>query len=174
MTTPPAGRMSETGERFLRAIAERIAPEGVVEVHMFPPIRQGPMESAVAIVAVAEGVAGASAADSEGIDTRAGEPRHAIYTARYRLTRKGPDRGAWAVDVVAEADAPLGALPAVVSGVQRRSDGAWAGVVLAPADGLSDADRLSGAEFRAVVGGSPPADLGGTPPGGAPEASGAA
>jgi len=44
-----------------------------------------------------------------------------IHTARYRLTLKGADRGKWEVDVVAEADAPLAALDAVVRGVQRRA-----------------------------------------------------
>ena len=43
--------MEETQERFLRAIAERIAPERVVEVHLFSAIRQGPSESRVAVIA---------------------------------------------------------------------------------------------------------------------------
>ena len=47
--------------------------------------------------------------------------RFTIHTARYRLTLKGVDRGKWEVDVVAEADAPLDAVDAVVRGVQRRS-----------------------------------------------------
>ena len=47
--------------------------------------------------------------------------RFTIHTARYRLTLKGVDRGKWEVDVVAEADAPLDAVEAVVRGVQRRS-----------------------------------------------------
>ena len=47
--------------------------------------------------------------------------RFTIHTARYRLTLKGVDRGKWEVDVVAEADAPLDAVDAVIRGVQRRS-----------------------------------------------------
>ena len=44
-----------------------------------------------------------------------------VHTARYRLALKGVDRGKWDVDVVAEADAPLEAVDAVVRGVQRRA-----------------------------------------------------
>jgi hypothetical protein len=204
--------MTETQQRFLRAIAERVPKEQVVEVHLFPAIRQGGVETGVAVVAerphvddpdpsasngaVANGVseqplidpefAPALAADSpeaeafaaqesepatsdadvaidaeaaietEVIDAEAAvetevvveadtvvdtdpaievamvveadtQPRatlHSrltVYTARYRLTLKGVDRGKWEVDVVAEADAPLSAVDAVVRGVQRRA-----------------------------------------------------
>ncbi|MEI6741390.1 MAG: hypothetical protein WCK74_13880, partial [Gemmatimonadaceae bacterium] len=44
-----------------------------------------------------------------------------VYTARYRLVQKGPERGKWESDVVAEADAPLITVEAVVRGVQRRA-----------------------------------------------------
>ena len=44
--------MTEAQQRFLRAIAERIPTERIVEVRLFPPIRQGQQESAVAVVAV--------------------------------------------------------------------------------------------------------------------------
>jgi len=43
--------MIDTTERFLKDIADRIGPELVEEVRLFPPIRQGGTESAVAIVA---------------------------------------------------------------------------------------------------------------------------
>jgi hypothetical protein len=46
--------------------------------------------------------------------------RFTIYTARYRLQLKGPDRGKWEAEVVEEADAPLLTVDAVVRGVQRR------------------------------------------------------
>ena len=54
--------------------------------------------------------------------TRVGRERHVVYTARYRWTRKGPDRGKWECDVVAEADAPLVTVEAVVRGVQQRAN----------------------------------------------------
>jgi hypothetical protein len=47
--------------------------------------------------------------------------RHTVYTARYRLVQKGPERGKWEADVVAEADAPLITVEMVVRGVQRRA-----------------------------------------------------
>lgn len=47
--------------------------------------------------------------------------RHVVYSARYRWTRKGPDRGKWECEVVAEADAPLLTVEAVVQGVRQRA-----------------------------------------------------
>ena len=47
--------------------------------------------------------------------------RHTVFTARYRLTRKGADRGKWEFEVVADAEAPLGTVDMVVRGVQRRA-----------------------------------------------------
>ena len=173
--------MTETQQRFLRAIAERVPKAQVVEVHLFPPIRKGGVETGVAVVAEDPRVAAPVVADSvehveavepiesaESIDVPQPietveplepvetmdvpepvetvdpvvavedrvadasngtnrEARHpsasrlTIYTARYRLTLKGVDRGKWEVDVVAEADAPLDAVDAVVRGVQRRA-----------------------------------------------------
>lgn len=217
--------MTETQQRFLRAIAERVPREQVVEVHLFPPIRQGGVETGVAVVAedprpvasradnpgsaledaassgdsasqvsavldgavqardavelevataiaaednvmtdasvdespyaeedgaeiapdesTAEAVAmhGPSADEAPADDPYADEvadepedeateaandvaaprPRYTIHTARYRLTLKGVDRGKWDFDLVAEADAPLDAVDAVVRGVQRRA-----------------------------------------------------
>ena len=195
--------MTETQQRFLRAIAERVPMGQVVELHLFPPIRQGGVETGMAVVAedprqpvvavienlesieatagldepvtdVERSSAGADfvVADIESVDLEAtdtddiddtddavdtddidaiddsevedaspylddefaeeivAENGHAptpavarfiIHTARYRLTLKGVDRGKWEVDVVAEADAPLAAVDAVVRGVQRRS-----------------------------------------------------
>jgi hypothetical protein len=174
--------MTETQQRFLRAIAERVPKEQVVEVHLFPAIRQGGVETGVAVVAERPPAppADASAANGEHAEERAavglidpefapalaadspekeafeaqrnhaeaaieaGEPlddeaaperedssqqalehqapaRLTVHTARYRLTLKGVDRGKWEVDVVAEADAPLAAVDAVVRGVQRRA-----------------------------------------------------
>src|SRR5215207_765273 len=43
--------MTETQQRFLRAIAERVPMEHVIELHLFPPIRQGGVETGVAVVA---------------------------------------------------------------------------------------------------------------------------
>jgi hypothetical protein len=43
--------MSDTRTRFLREIAERLPPSHVEEVHLFTPLRQGGLESGVAVVA---------------------------------------------------------------------------------------------------------------------------
>ena len=151
----------------------------VVELHLFPPIRQGGVETGMAVVAedprqpvvaVVDGVEAIDAVEIEAVDLEAigtheiddiddtddiddvdiedaspylddavaeaivaengtdnghaatpAVSRFIIHTARYRLTLKGVDRGKWEVDVVAEADAPLAAVDAVVRGVQRRS-----------------------------------------------------
>ena len=72
--------------------------------------------------------------------------RHTVYTARYRYTIKGPDRGKFDVDVQAEADAPLVTIDLVVRGVQHR------------ANEPAEAERLTGDRQRALAapsGGSP-------------------
>lgn len=46
--------MTETQQRFLKAIAERLGERRLVEVRLFPSIRQGQHESGVAVVAVEE------------------------------------------------------------------------------------------------------------------------
>ena len=104
--------MTETQLRFLRAIAERVAAERVVEVHLFAARRQGPVETGVAVVAALQE---AAATD----DPVAG--RLVVYRAWYRHTIKGPDRGKWEFDCVAQADAPLVTVDAVVRGVIDRA-----------------------------------------------------
>ena len=120
MTAP---RLDETRERFFRAITERVPAERIAEIHFFQPIRQGGIESGVAVVV------------EEAPDT----PRIIVHTARYRLVLKGPDRGKWEASVVAEADAPLVTVDAVVRGVQRR------------AGDVDEAVRMEGSEARAIA-----------------------
>ena len=43
--------MTETQERFLRNVLARVAVDTVVELHLFPPIRRGTMETGVAVIA---------------------------------------------------------------------------------------------------------------------------
>jgi hypothetical protein len=118
--------LGETQRRFLAAIAERVAAERVIEVHLFPPLRQGRSETGAAVVA----------AVSDG-------PRPdsvVVYAAHYRHAIKGTDRGTWVVEVTVEADAPLDTVADVVRGVERRSGD------------TVDAVRLDGEAFRALVG----------------------
>jgi hypothetical protein len=116
-----------TRERFFAAIADRVNRDAIEEAHLFQPIKQGATESRVAVVAVLE-----------TLETNA-ERRLAVYTARYRLTLKGPDRGKWDFNMQAEADAPLVSIDKVVQGVQRRSGDA------------EGPEKLSGHEFRASL-----------------------
>lgn len=118
--------IDETQRRFLRAITEQIPLDRLVEVHLFPPIRQSGVESGVAVVAALP------EADAEST-------RHVVFSARYRLTIKGSERGKWEVSVVPEADAPLVTVEAVVLGVQRR------------AGELSAAERLTADEVRSLL-----------------------
>ena len=104
--------LNETRERFLKAILNRIPVDRIVEVHLFPAIQQGQMETGVAVIA-AEPEPESLLPDKPG--------RHVVYSASYRLTRKGMDRGKWEVDVTLEADAPLATVDAVVRGVQERA-----------------------------------------------------
>lgn len=118
--------MVETTQRFLREISDRIGLDSITEVHLFPAIRQGGVETGVAVVA-------AFPPGEEPVD------RHTVFSARYRHTLKGADRGKWEVEVKAEADAPLAAVDDVVRGVMKR-----AGETFEP-------EKLSAGEVRAVV-----------------------
>jgi hypothetical protein len=128
----------DTRARFLIGIAAQIPADRVQELHLFGAIRQGGMESGIAVIAVAREPEVSLDVDG-GYVPPAAEPRYIVYTARYRHTLKGPDRGKWEMSVTEEADAPLLTVDAVVRGVSRRS---------------GDADetvRLSGDEFRAAL-----------------------
>ena len=152
---------NETRERFIAAIADKIPADTIVEAHLFVPLKQGGTESGVAVVAVAErkpepsseGVPESQRDSAEHQPDERGAPaendvtdRLAVYTARYRLTQKGPDRGKWEFALNAEADAPLVTVDKVVQGVQRRSGDS------------EDPQRLSGEEFRAALP-APPSSL---------------
>jgi len=129
--------LTETRERFLLAIAAQVPVERIEEIHFFQPIRQGGVESGVAVVAAWPEVAAVEPASVPPTEER--EARPVVYTARYRLTLKGPERGKWEASVVAEADAPLVTVDAVVRGVQRRSGDA------------DVATRMEGNDVRAIL-----------------------
>lgn len=116
--------MIETTERFLKEIADRVGPEYVEMIHLFPPIRQGGVETGAAVIAASVPM----------------QERHTVYSASYRHTLKGPDRGKWEVEVTAEADAPLMTVDAVVQGVMKR-----AGEPFEP-------EKLTASEFRTIIG----------------------
>jgi hypothetical protein len=122
----------DTRRRFLLAIAEQVTPERVDEVRVFRPIRQGGQETGVAVVAAEPDLAD-NVIESTTIS------RHIVYSARYRLVLKGPERGRWEATVTAEADAPLAAVEGVVRGVLRR------------AGEDDEPERLTGEAFRAAL-----------------------
>ena len=157
--------IDETRTRFLVAIARQRPAALVIEVHLFAALRQGGMESGVAVIALERDAAPSFDVDGgfvagESIEERSpyadehpatppiesrerpalpSASRYTVYSARYRYTLKGIDRGKWEVSVTEQADAPLLTVDAVVRGVQRRS---------------GDSDevlRLSGEEFRAAL-----------------------
>src|SRR5204862_7280679 len=84
-----------TRERFVAAIGSTVNAEAIEEAHFFVPIKHSGMESGVAVIALREEPL---LVDAEG---RAENTRHAVYTARYRLTLKGPDRGKWDFSIIA-------------------------------------------------------------------------
>lgn len=147
----------ETRQRFLSAISERVAAGGgtIDEAHVFQSMKQGIMETGVAVVAASlpsvpalsesEPSAGADDAAQYAVAFQGENPhdRRVVYTARYRLTLKGPDRGKWEFTMHPEADAPLVTVDKVVRGVQQRS-----GDSVEPL-------RLTGEDVRALL---PPAE----------------
>lgn len=150
--------LSETRERFVKAILQHVPVDRIAEVHFFPPIRQGGAESGVAVIAAEQEsterelvTAEQKPVTDEAItpEADAGEgdapaPRYTVYTARYRLVLKGPERGKWDAAVVADADAPLVTVDAVVRGVQRRSGES------------DDLERMTGEELRAALAATAP------------------
>lgn len=90
--------------------------------------------------AAPEAEVGAEADDDEAeADVAIRPTRYTVYTARFRHTLKGPERGKWELTVTEEADAPLLTVDAVVRGVSRR------------AGETDETIRLSGDEFRAAL-----------------------
>lgn len=135
--------MTETQRRFLREIAARVGEQRVHEVRLFPAIRQGGIESGVAIVAARPRDPDPVAVEITSSDLEAAIPivqhadnpvpdaaverahegphRYEILSARYKLVLKGTERGTWEMDVRHEADAPLDTIDHVVRGVALRT-----------------------------------------------------
>ena len=127
--------LSATRERFLLDIVDQVPMERIEEIHCFPPLVRGGIESGVAVLALS-GAPGVPARAAGG-DARG--DRYQVFTANYRLVRKGVDRGQWESAVVEEGAAPLVTVESVVRGVQRRSGDEEA------------TERLGGEECRSLV-----------------------
>lgn len=129
--------ISETRERFLIALAKEIDPQRIAEIHFFQPIKQGGVESGIAVIATHHAVE--QPAPGGGVIAHDADPRFTVHTARYRLVLKGPDRGKWETSVIEEADAPLITVETVVRGVQRRAGDA------------EDPERVDGDTIREIL-----------------------
>ena len=161
--------MNEVRARFLKAILDQLPAERIAEIHFFPEIRQGQIETGVAVLAVvpepplpvatdgAEDVITERPADIP-VDTDTEFPcdeapiaeaeaepvalpaeRFEVWSAAYRWTRKGPERGKWEVDLTAEADAPLPTVDIVVRGVHERAGEAM------------ETERITNAELQVLL-----------------------
>jgi hypothetical protein len=120
---------------------EPVAAESVVsEAAVGAPVTDAPVEVAAEELLADEGSPYREVVPIER-DLHPAPPalRYTVYSARYRSTLKGLDRGKWEVSVTEEADAPLLTIDAVVRGVTRRSGDA------------EETIRLSGDEFRASL-----------------------
>lgn len=134
--------MTESQQRFLKEIAERVNGGRVAELRLYPTLRVGQVESGVAIVAaMADKVAEPVATLADGTSPEAvvveepaladvafqertpaaGPERLSILTAHFRHTVKGPDRGKWEFTLMHDADAPIETIENVVRGVARRA-----------------------------------------------------
>jgi hypothetical protein len=147
--------MNEVRARFLKAILDQLPAERIAEVHFFPEIRQGQIETGVAVLAVVPApplpvaTEPAEPLADEAPDEVAPAPvtasaaapteRFEVWSAAYRWTRKGPERGKWEVDLTAEADAPLPTVDIVVRGVHERAGEAM------------ETERITNAELQALL-----------------------
>ncbi len=151
---------SETRERFIVDLNDQLAGVEIMEAHFFAPRRVSGVESGIAVVAAAipappeesplltesgEPADVAPADESPYAEEREAPLRYTVFTAAYRQTLKGPDRGKWEVTVKAEAEAPLVTVDQVVRGVQRR------------AEETDEVERMTGDEIRAVIDAHQPA-----------------
>ena len=136
---------SEARERFIVDVAEQLAGHEIIEGHFFSPRRVSGVERGVAVIAARPPEPSAAESSAEPAVEREGPERYTVYTATYRHTLKGPDRGKWEVSVKAEADAPLVTVDQVVRGVQHR------------AEDTDEVERMTGGEIRVVADARQPA-----------------
>ena len=145
-------------DRLYAEIAARVPAESILELHRFAPLRQGGIESGIAVIVARRGLGVEGRGSSEppvssemglahdDVSLVAGAPeRHAILTASYQLVLKGTERGRWTFELRDEGDAPLEAILRVVRGVQER------------AGDTEDPERLAGGRFREELAESSPA-----------------
>ncbi len=90
--------------RTAKAVAERLSPEAVDGIWLFPPVRREEREWGVAVVS-----------------SRAAGDRRCIYTASYMLVVRGRERGQGKVSVEEVGEGPENVVMDVIKGVQERA-----------------------------------------------------
>ncbi len=132
-------------------VDDEVAVDAAVEADVNDESPYAPEPVAETPVAAEEAFAADEAelaADAAAVEPAEPIVRHVVYSARYRYTLKGPERGKWEADVVAEADAPLITVERVVRGVRERSGE------------TNEPERLTAAQFHALVAGEAPWTVG--------------
>ena len=79
----------QTRDKFLAAIAERLSAETIAEAHVFPPIRQGGVESGVAVIAVNHGSLTNTEPDADGLRTSGGAAAEHSRRTRTAYSARG-------------------------------------------------------------------------------------
>jgi hypothetical protein len=105
----PAGVIGSPGlglgwARAARAVAERLSPEEIDGIWLFPPVRHEDREWGVAVVS-----------------SHAECGRRRIYTASYMLIIRGRERGQGKIAFEEIGEGPESVVPDVIKGVQERA-----------------------------------------------------
>ncbi len=113
--------MTETQERFLRTVLSRVPLDSVVELHLFPPIRRGTLETGVAVIAtVLPPAPVAQLMEAETAEAPAGTVEPAPDDESPYLDE--PEAEATARDAVAADDAPVSHAPVPHPATPETSD----------------------------------------------------
>ncbi len=135
--------MTETQERFLRTVLSRVPLDSVVELHLFPPIRRGTLETGVAVIATVlppAPVALVMEADTVEATAVEAEPTLDDDSPYLEEPEAGPTaRDAATVDGAPESDAAAADGMAASDAEDAADDAPESHVVSAAADDASDA-----------------------------------
>jgi hypothetical protein len=114
-----AAALPVADETIHAAVADPVADEAI-DAGASDPVADEAIDADAIDAEAADAIADSPYADAPAEEIAHPE-RLTVFTARYRLTVKGAERGKWEFDVVADADAPLTTVDTVVRGVQRRA-----------------------------------------------------
>lgn len=161
----------ETRERFLREIVARVPAERAVECFLFPPIRQGGVESGVAVVAVRRERAAEAPAEPTLVDlTPDGDPTEAAAldtvadvpvdapAATVDMTESPAADAGGTGGLEAPSDAPAAGDPVTVAADAESSDGGTVAEAVALGAGAPDASASDAAAIEALPADEPAVD----------------